>query len=211
MSKAFAGQPDTRYPRAAPADWSGELGGHAVHGANAYLRRRDSSWRCARSRHPDGRYRRRRFIGSLDAGFQNWRERTGTLGGDHLREFRDQSVYFFFLEIILVVGRAFDARRLFDDVADGLFEHTDSNHGARSIARPCHGSLFDDVYGDGALWSFMGGALAHHIGAPATLAVGGLACIFGAIWFGRALPAMRIEARYLIIAQAWLEANPSRS
>ena len=34
-----------------------------------------------------------------------------------------------------------------------------------------------------------------------TVAVGGIACILGAIWFGRALPELRIEARRLIVAQ----------
>src|SRR6202790_1096184 len=35
--------------------------------------------------------------------------------------------------------------------------------------------------------AFFGGALAHRFGAPITVAVGGIACVFGAIWFGRAL------------------------
>lgn len=49
--------------------------------------------------------------------------------------------------------------------------------------------------------ALFGGALAHRAGAPLTIAIGGVACIGGAIWFGRQLPELRIEARRLIIAQ----------
>jgi MFS family permease len=56
--------------------------------------------------------------------------------------------------------------------------------------------------------AFLGGALAHRLGAPFTVAVGGVACIIGAIWFGRALPALRIEAHRLIIAQGLSGGEP---
>jgi MFS family permease len=56
--------------------------------------------------------------------------------------------------------------------------------------------------------AFFGGALAHRVGAPITVAVGGIACVLGAIWFGRALPALRIEARRLIIAQGLAGGEP---
>jgi MFS family permease len=56
--------------------------------------------------------------------------------------------------------------------------------------------------------AFFGGALAHRIGAPVTVAIGGVACVIGAIWFGRALPAMRIEARRLIVAQGLAAGEP---
>ena len=58
--------------------------------------------------------------------------------------------------------------------------------------------------------AFFGGALAHRIGAPITVASGGVACVIGAIWFGRALPAMRIEARRLIIAQGLAAGEPAQ-
>jgi MFS family permease len=58
--------------------------------------------------------------------------------------------------------------------------------------------------------AFFGGALAHRIGAPITVAVGGIACVFGAIWFGRALPELRIEARRLIIAQGLAGGEPAQ-
>jgi MFS family permease len=56
--------------------------------------------------------------------------------------------------------------------------------------------------------AFFGGALAHRVGAPMTVAVGGIACVLGAIWFGRALPELRIEARRLIIAQGLAGGEP---
>jgi MFS family permease len=56
--------------------------------------------------------------------------------------------------------------------------------------------------------AFFGGALANRIGAPMTVAVGGIACVFGAIWFGRALPELRIEARRLIVAQGLAGGEP---
>jgi MFS family permease len=58
--------------------------------------------------------------------------------------------------------------------------------------------------------AFFGGALAHRVGAPVTVAVGGVACIFGAIWFGRALPELRIEARRLIVAQGMAAGEPAQ-
>lgn len=39
--------------------------------------------------------------------------------------------------------------------------------------------------------SLLGGALAHRIGAPATVALGGAACVLLALWFARELPALR--------------------
>ncbi len=56
--------------------------------------------------------------------------------------------------------------------------------------------------------AFFGGALAHHIGAPLTVAMGGVACVIGAISFGRALPDLRIEARRLVVAQGLAAGEP---
>ena len=58
--------------------------------------------------------------------------------------------------------------------------------------------------------AFFGGALAHRIGAPITVASGGVACVIGAIWFGRALPELRLEARRLIIAQGLAAGEPAQ-
>jgi MFS family permease len=58
--------------------------------------------------------------------------------------------------------------------------------------------------------AFFGGALAHRIGAPITVAAGGVACVIGAVWFWRALPDLRIEARRLIIAQGLAGGEPAQ-
>ncbi len=58
--------------------------------------------------------------------------------------------------------------------------------------------------------AFFGGALADRIGAPITITLGGAACVLGAIWFGRALPELRVEARRLIIAQGLAEGEPAQ-
>jgi MFS family permease len=57
--------------------------------------------------------------------------------------------------------------------------------------------------------ALLGGALAEHLGAPLTVAVGGLASLAGAAWFGLQLPKIRVEARRLIVAQAVAGGEPS--
>jgi MFS family permease len=57
--------------------------------------------------------------------------------------------------------------------------------------------------------ALFGGALAQHIGAPLTIAIGAVAAIGGAIWFGSHLPKIRVEARRLIVAQAVAGGEPS--
>lgn len=58
--------------------------------------------------------------------------------------------------------------------------------------------------------ALFGGALADRLGAPMTLAIGGLASLVGAIWFGRALPDFRVEARRLIVAQGLAGGEPEQ-
>ena len=58
--------------------------------------------------------------------------------------------------------------------------------------------------------ALLGGALAQRAGAPITVAVGGVACMLGAIWFGRQLPELRIEARRLIVAQGLAGGEPAQ-
>jgi MFS family permease len=57
--------------------------------------------------------------------------------------------------------------------------------------------------------ALLGGALADRLGAPITVATGGVASIVGAIWFGKQLPVFRGEARQLIIAQAMAGGEPA--
>jgi MFS family permease len=58
--------------------------------------------------------------------------------------------------------------------------------------------------------ALFGGALAHRFGAPFTVGAGGVACVLGAIWYYRALPEMRVEARRLIVAQGLVGGEPAQ-
>jgi predicted MFS family arabinose efflux permease len=57
--------------------------------------------------------------------------------------------------------------------------------------------------------ALLGGALSDRLGAPLTVAIGGLASLAGAWWFGLQLPKIRVEARKLIIAQAMAGGEPA--
>src|SRR5579862_6814406 len=59
------------------------------------------------------------------------------------------------------------------------------------------------------LGALLGGALSDRLGAPVTVAIGGLASVLGAWWFGAQLPKIRVEARKLIIAQAMAGGEPA--
>jgi MFS family permease len=56
--------------------------------------------------------------------------------------------------------------------------------------------------------AFFAGAIANRIGAPWTVAVGGVACIAGAVAFGLNLPNIRGQARELISAQGMTDGSP---
>jgi MFS family permease len=60
------------------------------------------------------------------------------------------------------------------------------------------------------LGAFLAGALANHLGAPWTVAVGGVASIAAAIWFGRHLPTIRAEVRELVLAQGMTSGSPAQ-
>jgi len=56
--------------------------------------------------------------------------------------------------------------------------------------------------------SLFAGAMAERIGAPHTVAFGGLMCIIAAAVFGARLPALRVEGRRLIVAQGLAGGDP---
>jgi len=55
------------------------------------------------------------------------------------------------------------------------------------------------------------GSVAHRLGAPLTVALGGLACMVSAVWFGSHLPSIRAEARELILAQGMMAGSPAQA
>ena len=58
--------------------------------------------------------------------------------------------------------------------------------------------------------AFFAGAIAEHLGAPTTVAIGGIACIAGAAVFASRLPGWRTEVRQLIIAQGLAGGDPAQ-
>jgi MFS family permease len=58
--------------------------------------------------------------------------------------------------------------------------------------------------------AFFAGAIAHRIGAPWTVAIGGFACIAGAAAFGMILPSFRAQARELVLAQGMVAGEPAQ-
>jgi MFS family permease len=64
------------------------------------------------------------------------------------------------------------------------------------------------MMGMAPLGALLAGGMSDGLGAPLTVAVGGLCSIAGAIWFGTQLPMIRSEARRLIIAQTYAGGDP---
>ena len=58
--------------------------------------------------------------------------------------------------------------------------------------------------------AFFAGAVAHKIGAPWTLAIGGIGCILGSSVFASKLSSFRAEARELIVAQSLAGGDPAQ-
>lgn len=57
--------------------------------------------------------------------------------------------------------------------------------------------------------ALVAGAMASHIGAPITVALGGLSCLAGSLIFGSHWPSMQGEARELIVAQGMSSGEPA--
>jgi MFS family permease len=70
-----------------------------------------------------------------------------------------------------------------------------------------HSMMFIGMAPIGALFA---GAVANRIGAPLTVAIGGLGAIIGSAIFARNLPKIRVEARELIIAQGMAGGEPAQ-
>jgi MFS family permease len=58
--------------------------------------------------------------------------------------------------------------------------------------------------------AFLAGLVAHKLGAPLTLTLGGLGCLVGSAMFGVYLPGLRTEARQLIVAQQMAGGDPAQ-
>jgi MFS family permease len=58
--------------------------------------------------------------------------------------------------------------------------------------------------GTAPIGSLIAGAVAERIGAPATVAVGGVACLAGGIWFDSTIPRLRALIRPVFIERGLL-------
>jgi MFS family permease len=58
--------------------------------------------------------------------------------------------------------------------------------------------------------ALLAGIVAGHIGAPWTVAIGGMGALAGAAIFARNLPKIRVQARELIIAQGLAGGDPAQ-
>ena len=76
----------------------------------------------------------------------------------------------------------------------------------RGRAMAVYGMMFMGMAPLGAL---LAGAIAHRLGAPITVALGGAVCIVVSIVFGLRLPAFRREARQMIVALQMAGGDPA--
>jgi MFS family permease len=76
----------------------------------------------------------------------------------------------------------------------------------RGRAMAVYGMMFMGMAPFGAL---LAGAIAHRLGAPITVALGGAVCIVASIVFGLRLPAFRREARQMIVALQMAGGDPA--
>src|SRR5262249_31729847 len=73
-------------------------------------------------------------------------------------------------------------------------------------------SVYSMMFMGGApIGSLLAGALAGKLGAPTTVAAGGVICIIAATIFASRLPGLRVEARRIMIAQDAAAGDPARA
>jgi hypothetical protein len=70
-------------------------------------------------------------------------------------------------------------------------------------------SICHDLYGHGADGGPLAGSLAHKLGAPLTVGIGGVIAVLGALFFALKLPALRPAGREMIVAQQMAGGTPA--
>jgi len=114
--------------------------------------------------------------------------------------------HWFWLSVILLfpVGYAV----MLQTSASNTLLQTMSPDNLRGRVLAVYSMMFMGMAPIGAL---LAGIVAKHIGAPLTVGFGGVGAIIGAIFFARALPSFRIEARELLIASGMAAGQPPES
>ncbi|MGA8074137.1 MAG: MFS transporter [Candidatus Acidiferrales bacterium] len=114
--------------------------------------------------------------------------------------------HWFWLSVILLfpVGYAV----MLQTSASNTLLQTMSPDSLRGRVLAVYSMMFMGMAPIGAL---LAGIVAKHIGAPLTVGIGGVGAIIGSIFFARALPSFRIEARELLIASGMAAGQPPES
>jgi MFS family permease len=114
--------------------------------------------------------------------------------------------HWFWLSVILLFPVGYSV--MLQTSASNTLLQTMSPDNLRGRVLAVYSMMFMGMAPIGAL---LAGIVAKHIGAPLTVGIGGVGAIIGAIFFARALPSFRIEARELLIASGMAAGQPPES
>jgi MFS family permease len=109
----------------------------------------------------------------------------------------------FWLSVLLVVPAGFSM--ILQMAATNTMIQTMVPDELRGRVMAVYSMMFMGMAPFGALLS---GAVAHHVGAPLTVRLGGIICLAGCAVFAMTWPGLRGEARQLIVAQSLVGGEP---
>ena len=190
-----------RFERILTSAWAREHRGDAVHRADADFCRESASRQRADARCPDGSDRNRRAERRADAGLAHEVQGLGRWIAISCAAFGLALILFSFsrwyvLSVLLLVPVGFAMMTQMASSNTLIQSMVPDRLRGRTMA--VYSMMFMGMAPIGALLS---GALADHIGAPWTVAIGGLGAIIGGAIFWRDWPKIRVEARELLVAQ----------
>jgi MFS family permease len=111
--------------------------------------------------------------------------------------------HWFWLSILLVMPAGFSM--ILQMASSNTLIQTMVPDELRGRVMAVYSMMFMGMAPFGALLS---GAIAHHVGAPLTVRLGGIICLAGGAVFALTWPALRGEARQLILAQSMAGGEP---
>jgi MFS family permease len=111
--------------------------------------------------------------------------------------------HWFWLSILLVMPAGFSM--ILQMASSNTLIQTMVPDELRGRVMAVYSMMFMGMAPFGALLS---GAIAHHVGAPLTVRLGGIICVAGGAVFALTWPALRGEARQLILAQSMAGGEP---
>jgi len=111
--------------------------------------------------------------------------------------------HWFWLSVLLVMPAGFSM--ILQMASSNTLIQTMVPDGLRGRVMAVYSMMFMGMAPIGAL---LAGAIAQHAGAPLTVRLGGIVCLAGGATFALTWPAMRGEARQLILAQSMAAGDP---